>query len=1154
MSIVRLPSLSHRVRRILPFAALPLLYLSIDCNMQAQTQTFSAGLTGVVSDSAGSAVPKANVNITSVDRGLKRTYQTSDDGRYTFTLLPPGKYALTVESPGMQTYSRAGIELAVGQSASLDVTLNVGNISQTVEVTDQAPLLNTSDANISSNVNQRAAVELPLNWRNVYGLVFLNSSVNNGQHTQWQAGGAYQGNADQDVAFFNFGGGRFGNTAFLLDGHWDVGPDWGGVAYVPGVDELQEMKLQTNTFSAQYGWSMGNVVNAITKSGTNEFHGDVFEFLRNSALDANNYFNNAAGIARPQFHRNQFGITAGGPLFIPHLYSHKDKTYLFGIYEGLRQQTPVTLVTTVPAATLRGGDFSGVGQIYNPFTTRPAGGGFVRDPFPGNHIPAALIDPVAAKIVNFWPSPTGVGLINNYTATGPSPTASDQYTIRADQNISDATRLFVRWSQKREFKQEVAPLFGSANRGGPGSRNPNNRWDGAFNFNHVFSPTFVLSLNFGWNRWVEGGIRQGSPFDVTTLGLPAFLNASPGVFPGISVDGVNGLGSGGNGSNPRENRTYSIDFTKVRGAHAMNFGFTVVDMQQNSINQPSATFNFPVSMTAGPDPTAPAAGTGYGFASFLLGTANSGNFSQSASPALKKRYYGWYMQDDWRVNRRLTLNIGLRYDFQLPFTDRFDRLTWFDFAGINPISAAAGIQVPGHLVYAGGGNRRGAYEPQFTNAAPRFGLSYKISDKLVLRSGFGISYSTAMTLSPGGGIMPGFSTTTPFTGTTDGITPVSTLSNPFPHGLVPATGKADGELTNVGRDVNAIENYRPTPYAEQWTIGLQYALGRNDSLEVQYVGNHGVKLPISGGLERNQIPDSALALGNGLLNEVKNPFYGLISSSGCGLDQPNVTRGQLLRPYPEYCSVQSQQVPGGFSTYHALQLNYNHHWSNGLQLLASFTASKFIDNTSGSEAWSSLPGPQFRDNNNLAAEKSLDSDDIPKSLVINYVYELPLGKGKRFGGNMNKPLNAVIGGWQVSGISTFKDGFPLAIYGVNNNTGSFGGNQRPNIVGNPAVSNPTINAWFNTAAFALPAPYTFGNTPRTMPHLRSPGTNTWDIAIQKWWELPEKVRVQLRAEMFNAFNHTRFTAPNTAFGNPQFGIISSAFAPRDVQAGLKVYW
>lgn len=1151
----------------------------------AQTQTFSAGISGVVYDNSGAVTADATVTISSQDTGIRRSYQTSADGRYTFTLLPPGSYTLTAEKAGFRRYSQSGISLAVGQNSTLDLTLTVGAVAEHVNVTATVSILDSSDINIASDVNQRAAVELPLNLRNVYGLIFLNSSVSNRSNAQWQAGGSYQANADQDVAFLNFGGSRFGGTAYLLDGHWNGGSDWDATIYVPGVDELEQMKLETNTFSAQYGWTMGSVVNAITKSGTSEFHGDVFEFLRNSDLDANNFFNNAAGISRPQFKRNQFGFSAGGPLYIPSLYKRHDKTFFFGSYEGLRQQTPVTLLTTVPAGGFRIGDFSALlgaptgqtdalgrpivsGQIYNPFSTRkvtagqvdPRTGlvatqsGYIRDPLNGNIIPAQLLDAVAGNMVKYWPVPTGNGLVNNYTAAGSAPAASDQYTIRVDHNFTDATRLFGRWSYKREYKQEQAPLFGTADPGGPGSRNPNNRWDFALNLSHVFSPTFLMSANIGWNRWVEATERQGVPFDPSTLGLPSFLNTNPGAFPNINIDGISSLGNSQAYAIPREDRTFAVDLTKVQRAHSMNFGFTFIDLVYRNHSIPTATFNFPLSFTQGPDPNSPSQNTGSGFASFLLGTANSGAFPVSADQDLRKGYFGWYFQDDYKVTSRLIVNLGARYDFQTAPEDRFDRLSWFNFTAPNPISSAVGFSVPGRIEYVGGGAQRGVYKPEYTNLAPRIGVSYRPLHRLVIRTGFATLYTTAMSFAALGNDLPGFSTTTPFVGTLDGITPLNTLSSAFSSGLVPAVGKAQGSLTNVGLDTTAVERSRPTPYVEQWTFGLQYELTPNDSIEAQYIGNRGVKLPVSGGLERNQIPDRDLSLGTELQNPVPNPFYGHIASRGCGLDQPTIPQGQLLRPYPEFCSVSDQQVPEASSTYNAIEFKYDHRWSKGLQILASFTIAKYLDNTTGPEGWSTLAGPQYRSSNNIAQERSLDGNDIPKSLVINYIYELPVGRGKKFGSGFGTATDALLGGWQFSGISTFKDGFPLAIYALNNNTSSFGGNQRPNLVGDPHLAHPTIQQWFNTGAFTLPQPFTFGNTPRTMPNLRSPGINNWDLAIQKWWSLRERLRLQFRAEMFNAFNHPNFTAPNTAFGSPQFGTISGAFAPRDIQFGLKLYW
>jgi len=1156
-------------------------------NVYGQAQAFNASLSGTVFDHTGAAVPGAAVTLLNPDKGFSRNFNTSNDGRYGFTLVPAGTYTLKVESAGFRPYSQSGIVLAVGQSANQDITLEVGAVTEEVTVTAAVPILNTGDANVSSDVTQRQAVELPLNLRNVFGLVLLNSSVNNSQQNQALNPPGSQGTADQDIAFFNFGGGRFGTTAFLLDGHWDGAGDWDGTIYVPGVDELQEFKIQTNAFTAQYGWSMGNVVNAITKSGTNSFHGNAFEFLRNNNLDANYFFNNRAGIPNPQFKRNQFGFTAGGPLSIPKLYRQRDKTFIFGAYEGLRQQTPLTLVTTVPTSDFRSGNFSALlgpptgtdalgrpilaGQIYNPFTTRkvtagqldPTTGltatqsGFVRDPLVGNIIPEGLRDPVARNLLQYWPNPTGGGLVNNYTASGGAPVGVDKYTVRVDHVISNRSRMFARWSQERQFKQLAGELFGHGNVGGPGTVAPDNRWDIAGNYNLTLSPTFVMSVNLGYNRWVEGRKPQGVPFNPSSLGMPSFLDSNPGAFPSIQIDGTSSLGSGGLNATPREARTYAVDFTKIRGAHTMNIGFMGVRLYLNTFNSPQAGFHFPVSMTQGPDPTAASPNTGYGFASFLLGTGDNGGqngVTLNANGAFQKGFYGWYFQDDWKATRKLTLNLGIRYDFQTAPTDRFDRYSWFDYTDPNPISKDIGFSVPGHLVYTGGGNRRGIYQPQYNNFAPRLGLTYLLKEKLLMRAGFGMFYIPAMEFGDYQGLsLAGFTQTTPYVGTVDGITPANLLSNPFPGGLILPPSKSAGALTNVGQFTNAVENFRPTPYVEQWSLGFQYELTPNNSFDVTYVGNHGVKLLFTF-LEKNQLPPNLLALGNQLLDAVPNPFFGHITSSGCGLDQPTVPRGQLLRPFPEFCSVQNPQAPAAFSNYNSVQFTFNHRWSQGMQFLASFTISKYLDNAEGFEAWTSFQGAQIRDFYNTAAEKSLNPNDIPKSLVLSYIYELPFGRGKRYGNRMNSAANAILGGWQVSGVSAFKDGFPLGITAASNNTGSLGGFQRPNLSGDPHVSNPTIDRWFNIDAFTQPAAYTFGNVPRYMSNLRAAGLNSWDLAIQRWWNWQERIKIQFRAEMFNAFNHPNFYAPNTTFGDPGFGQVTGALPPRDIQFGLKIHW
>jgi hypothetical protein len=1143
-----------------------LVALLIATSAWSQSEAVSAQLSGTVQDENGATVPGAKVTISNPSTAFARDITTGDNGLYTFTLIPPGNYQLRVEKNGFNAFLQTNITLAVGQQSTLDARLQVGSVQQTVEVTASAPILNTGSADLGAEVSSKQAVELPLNIRNVYGLVALDSSVNNSQQNQALNPPGSQGNVDQDISFFNFGGGRFGTTAFLLDGAWDGAGDWDGVIYVPSVDELQEFRIQTNTFSPQYGLSMGNIVNAVTKSGTRSFHGDAFEFLRNNNLDANNYFNNLNGLERPQFKRNQFGFTAGGPVYIPGLYRQRDKTFIFGTYEGLRQQTPTTLLATIPTAEQRGGDFSqtfnkdgSLAVIYNPFTTQLVNNQFVRSPFPGNRIPTNLLDPVALKLANFYPLPNRPGDAvtgaNNFVGTAGLPTNSDQYTIRVDHNVSEKQNFFARWSQKRQFKQLEGEFFGADNPGGNGTLAPDNRFEGGAGYTYVFSPKFVMSLNAGWGRWVEGRVPQGVPFDVTTVGLPASLNTylGPGAFPTVNLTGFQNLGSGSLNSTPREARTYAADFTRTLGSHALSMGFMAIHFYLNTFNSSQATFNFSPDFTQGPFPTAASTNTGSSVASFLLGTAdnNNGGISYSAQAAYSKKDFGWYFNDDWKVTRQLTLNLGIRYDIQTAPTDRFNRLSYFTFAP-NPISSSVpGLNLPGNLVYTDG-DQRSVYDSSHKDFAPRVGLAYSPTKQMVVRAGYGLFYTPAIEFGDYQGLsLNGFSQSTPYVGTLDNVTPQNLLSNPFPNGLLAPVGEANGGATNVGQNINAVLRTRPTPYVQQWTANLQYQAG-NTVFQAAYIGNHGTKLLFGTTFELNQLPTQYLALGNQLLQPVANPFYGLITSGS--LSSPTIPYGQLLRPFPEYTGVENVQPTSASSSYNALGLSANHRFSNGLQFLVSYTWSKYLTNSEGPEGWTNGNAQSVRNWYNTSLEKSLMLDDIPRALVASYVYELPVGKGRAYAPT-NTVLEKVIGGWQVAGVTSFKDGFPLSVTDATNNTNSFGGNQRPNISGDPKVDHQTIDAWFNTQAFSQPAPFTFGNAPRTMGYLRSQGTINSDITLQKYWQLwNEASRLQLRAEFYNVFNRTQFYAPGTTFGTSTFGVIPGALPARSIQFGLKLYW
>ena len=1160
--------------------------------LYGQAQAANASLSGSVFDSTDAAVPGASVTLSDPTRNFNRTFTTQSDGRYVFPLVPEGTYLLRVEKGGFSSYIQSGILLIAGQAGTQDVTLQLGAVTQQVEVTASAAMLNTSNANVESSVSAKQIVELPLNWRTPFGLVALDSGVQNSIQQQGLYTGTSFASSEQDASFFNFGGARPGTTAFLLDGHWNTMGDWNSLMYSPSVDETQEFKVQSHAFTAQYGWSMGNVINVITKSGSNQFHGDVFWFQRNSAMDANNFINNEYGVQKSAYHRSQFGVTAGGPLYIPKLYPHTDKTFVFGVIEGLRQTTPLATVITIPTAAMRTGDFSALlgsqigadalgrpvyaGEIYNPFTTRqitagqvdPVTGltanasGYIRDPFTGNMIPGTMFDKVANNLLQYWPAPTNSGLINNFTSASSVPLNTTRYSLRVDQNISDKSRLYVRYSRELINRFLEGDIFGANDPGGPGTETPNNRFDVGMGYNHVFNPTTVLSYVFGANRWPETFEPQGHGFKASTLGLPSFLDSQPN-FPTISIDGEFGVGSGQDNVTPREAVTNAVDLTKVHGAHTMNMGFMDVDIYSYTVWSNPFYAGFSRAMTNGPNPLTAGSNTGFGFSSFLLGTGNvqgafgnsPANFAYLAPAAYIKKFYGWYFQDQWKVNRKLSVNLGIRYDIQTAPTDRFNRLDWFNPTTANPIGQAAGTNAPGELEFTGSPNRRGLYVPQYDNFAPRIGLNYSFSNKLVARAGFGMFYTPAIEMGDYQGLtMYGFSAATPWVATVDGVTPVTTLSNPFPNGLIQPVGKGPGALTQVGQPFNANVPDRPTPYMEEWMGGVQYAASSNDTFDVTYVGNHGVKLSYPNNFNLNQLPDSDLALGSNLETEVSNPFYGHITSSSCGLNNPTVTRAQLLQTFPEYCAVTDVQPPGASSWYHGVTFTYTHRLGQSLYMLASFTVSKYLDQSAGPDSWLNPDPVTNQDMYNLAAEKSLDAGDIPKSFVLSYVYELPAGRGRRFGSGMNRLADGVLGGWQIAGITTLKEGFPLGFVNALNNSGSGSYGQRPNLVGDPHMSNSSPQEWFNTAAFAQPAAYTFGDAPREMPNLRAPGLNNWDLTLEKNWRWAEKLRVQFRGEFYNAFNHPWLHAPDTLYGDPTFGQISVAGFARQIQLGLKIYW
>ena len=1191
----------------------------------AQIATTTATISGTVTDPSGAVVANASVLLGSVEKGVQRTYTTDGTGRYSFSQLQPATYTLTVKAKGFQTYLQSGIALNAAESAMQNIALTVGSEAVSVSVVADASQLNTDNSNVAASIDAKQIVELPLNLRNVYGLATLNSAVGNTTENQMLLGGGSNAsdNADQDISFMNFGGGFFGTTAFMLDGSWDTDPEWGAVIFVPSVDSVQEFKIQNNSFTAQYGWSTGNVINVVTKGGTNTFHGSAYEFYTNEKFNALNYFSTSQNALS----RNQTGASAGGPLYIPGVYRQRDKTFIFGLYEHFQVSEPSQATYTVPDAKFLGGDFSEilgaasgqtdalgrpilVGQIYDPRSAHhvtagqpdtydpvlnPYGTGLtatttgnVRNPISGNllaNLAGYKADPVATKILSYYPKATGSGLTNNLKVSGTLPGHSNEYNIRVDHNFNPNMNAYFRYSYKEEFKTGAPDNWGS-DPAGPGNARPNNRWGMWAGLTKVFSPTFTLNATAGVQLWHETSDNQSFGFDPAgTLGLPSYVTQNSPLFPIVNVGGQSSLGPGTNNQQAVTNHgpvgTISTDFIKILARHTLSFGFTGVEQVDSQHNYYQTTLSFNGGFTSGPDPSKGSGVTsGNGLAEMLLGVMDSGQVGTVYNPLVSNHLFGEYLQDDWKPTNRLTLNLGVRYEIQTPDTYRHDVASIFNPNVVNPISSLAGGTYKGALQFLGPNNRY-AYDMNLHNVAPRLGFSYQPTTRGVVHGGYGIFYPQSVTCCwPGDS--DGFAAQTFVNASLDGgITPNPNISVASPWGgnYAQITGNKNGSLQQVGNGLGSVFRQRPSPYVQQWMLGIQYALTPNDQLDVNYIGNRGIHMV--GGHQYNQLDPTYLAQGGNYLQaQASNPIGaalaqletgGTMAASSCNLDKATVPNGQLLSPYPQFCNaaVSQTNAPVGDSYYNALQATYNHRISKGLTALVSYTYSKFLDNVEGNNAWS-YNGPGnwgngAANNYNMAAEKSVDAGDIPQALVASYTYQLPVGRGKSVGHGMGRVADSIVGGWEVSGIATFRKGIPIGIFG--NDYNSWGGDPRPDVIGNVKAQHQTLHEWFNTGAFKFADYGTFGTAPRYFSNMRGPGFQDWDTTIEKNWVFKDRMRAQFRFETFNTFNHPNFYAPNagaTAWQGcdpnasstcgSSFGQVTAAFPARSIQWAGKFYW
>jgi len=1195
-----------------------------------------ADVGGAVRDTSGAAIPRASVKLTSEATGVALATQANDKGLYSFPHVQATVYDLAVSAPGFQSQTRTGITVNVTERTQINFDLKVGTVSESITVSGEQQLIDTADAVTGQTINRTFINDLPLIGRSALDLAFLAPGVNQ------PPGFVYGQTATNVPYLtgnnFVSNGGRNATSDIQVDGITTSETISGGLSnfasYTPSVDAVQEFKVQQTNFSAEYGFTGSSVTNVVTRSGANAFHGSAYEFLRNDKLDANSYFNDQSKVPLPPLRYNLFGVTFGGPIV-------KNRTFFFFDYEGTRSHSLASSpILGVPSALERTGDFgelctlqggafdnSGVcsnpnGQIWDPYTGTfdPSNGGPVRSNFipfnnmitytsPGNPKltganalpsgPGNLIDPVAFKLMQYYPLPNrNVGTpaynrFNNWIGTGINVLNNDQWDLKTDHHFNDRNVVNAKYAHRATFR-DSAKCF--PNIADPCSQGPDNSSAHLFslNFNHIFSGSTVLSLTYGLTRTARTPQTVQGLDPVKTLGMPSYIETS-GIpqLPAALVSGNDGAyaaavpGSVSIGTQPwsylkdgQDTHDLLAALSRLKGRHEIKVGaeFRVHQFNNGQPGVPAGLFTYDL---IGTSQKGWGGGGGDAMASFLTGTSVGGSWGQYEVPVfLATQNYDWggYVQDNFHASKKLTVNVGLRYDLTMPATEIHNRLIW-----IAP-NAPVPIQVPG-LPPLKGGDRfanssdRNNTEPDYKDFQPRFGLAYSPNDKTVVRAGYGIYFDPSRAAANADAISPdsqGFDQTTPWLTTFQGdlATPFGRLSNPFPNGVQLPPGRSLGLLTNLGAQPAGLDRFlNSTPYVQSWSFGLQRSIPWNVVIEANYIGSKGTHLYFGGTAFLNHLGEQALHYSTAQITAlntfVPNPFFGIIPP-GSSIGGPTVQEIQLQYPYPQFTNLFVSSPPWANSIYHAFQLRVQKNFSNGLQFLFTYVNSKSIDDASTPNNGGSFLGGSssgILDPNNLRLQRGLSAFDIPQTWQFSYVYQLPIGRGKAFGGGMNPVLNAIIGGWQTNGILRFDNGQPLALglAGGLPLPGGFG--QRPDLTGVPrrnhgSTASVLTQYFADPTVFSVPAPYTLGNTGRTL-SLRAPGTANTSLSVFKEFPIRERMRLEYRFESFNAFNHPQFCPPNTtvsynpANGSPvgSFGTTTcQANSPREVQMALKLYF
>jgi hypothetical protein len=1192
--------------------ALGLLLASSLC---VQGQSTYGSVSGTVSDPSGAAISGAQVTLTNTGTSERHTQTTGDQGTFSFVNVIPGQYRVDVEKAGFKHFARSNVAAQVQLDTRVDAALTVGQVSETVEVTSETPLLQTETSSLGQVIETRNANELPLNGRNIFNLITVSPAA----VSQGGSGGSPVSQNPFSWGNYQVGGSFANQGAQYLDGQpLNIGyinlP-----IIIPTQDSVGEFKVQYNNLGAEWGKFSGGIVNLSTKSGTNTWHGSAYEFFRNKVLNANEFFRKKNQLANgkknepPPWSQNQYGVQLGGPVI-------KDKTFFYTSWEQYRQRTGAPFTTTVPANGMLTGDFSSLctagftagvcnsvaGRIYDPYSGNPRTA-YGLDPgnptCPGNCIPSAEFSQAATTMwKKYFPPATQPGTVNNFLSSAPSGGNTNEFVARGDQNIGSKTRLFGRFSYFGLTDLPTNP-FGTGLCFDRCSELYHTKML-AVDVNHSFTSTTILDVNLSGSRFVYARAPILSGYDLTQLGWPTTYNGPPASMrtpPSPAFPFPNDVGkSQGNSAIGDHNTQYNLTpaLTLIRGKHNFQIGaqFELGLDNYFQTNIASGAFAFAGNWTSS-SPSA-ADQSGFAFADFLLGLSqNQGSFVNQtegvaqvpAQTAGKQFYRAFYFNDTWRLTPKLTLNLGLRYELQGTWSERFNRFTYWDpkatNATVTGCGGTAASACPGDAFLVKTGRNSSANNVPLDKKAfsPRVGFAYALDQKTVIRGGYGIFFIpnyVSFGVNPDNDVVN--LATTPFTATKDGyLTPFSTLDgyNCTPNvGAVPTCAEAGpfgaaGIILPPGRNAQpsvsafVAANGAPTlapyfdpkyGYVEQYNLNIQRQLPGGFFADVAYAGSHGVHLQ-QYSTHFNQISDTLIAQAAQqaaagqtptIATQVANPLAG---SPNPNLNGATISQGQLDRPYPQYLDLNLAGYGCCGSTYNSLQATVTRRFQGGGTLLVAYTNAKLLSNTDTLTSWleSATGGVgQVQDWNNLNAEKSLSSQDVSQRLVVSYVLDLPFGHGKRFASGLSGIANQVVSGWGINGVTTFQRGFPLKITWAGPATALEGANLgvsnvRPDVVPgcNKSAGGGQVTQWFNTSCFATPPEWGFGTESRVDPTLRAPGINNWDFAVFKRTTFAEHYGVEFRAEFFNLFNHPYFSPPATGYaGSPTangFGQITS---------------